>query len=195
MLNYMRKVLPSELTNNIENFIWMKHISPKFMYIIHVFEADNIYKNLPPQMSFHLFVLPSELTNNIENFIGMKHISPKFMYIIHVFEADNIYKNLPPQMSFHLFFAISPPMTLLTAGALMRQLHTCARLMHGWVASAGCPPPNKSWLRQCWYACKTWVLCYKMAMLKAQGLEDHNATDTDRRPSHNYLEQWQQWAE
>ena len=25
-----------------------------------------------------------------------------------------------------------------------RQLQTCARLMQGWVASAGCPPPNKN---------------------------------------------------
>ena len=36
-----------------------------------------------------------------------------------------------------LFCSGAPLMTLLTGGA--RQLQACARLMHGWVASAGCP--------------------------------------------------------
>ena len=95
---------------------------------------------------------------------GMQHISPTLIYVNHtsVFEADNIYKN-PPQMSFYLYFLLflfrsrAPPMTLLTAGVITalpdpscpRQLQTCARLMQGWVASDGCPPPppqQKSWL-------------------------------------------------
>ena len=59
--NYWRKVLPSELTNTIEQFSVYVHRNEAqftYMYADHtnVFEAANIYKTLP-QMSFHLYFL------------------------------------------------------------------------------------------------------------------------------------------
>ena len=76
----------------------------------------------------------------------------KYQYIYtNVFEAD-IYKNPPPNVIYpivcYLFRAGTPLITLLTAGVLTdRQLpatdsNNCARLMYGWVASAGCPQKN-----------------------------------------------------
>ena len=55
----VEKVLPSELTNTIAQFIVYIHRNEEhFTYVsLHhsnVFEADNIYKN-PPQMSFLLY--------------------------------------------------------------------------------------------------------------------------------------------
>ena len=52
---------PSELTNTIEQFIVYVHRNEAhftYIYVYHtnVSEADNIYKNLPPNvMSFHLY--------------------------------------------------------------------------------------------------------------------------------------------
>ena len=52
-------MLPSELTNTIEQFIGMKHIF-SYIYVYHtnVFEADNIYKNPPPNVISPILVLP-----------------------------------------------------------------------------------------------------------------------------------------
>ena len=52
-------VLPSKLTNTIEQFIVCVHRNEAhftYIYVYHtnVFEADNSYKN-PPQMSYHLY--------------------------------------------------------------------------------------------------------------------------------------------
>ena len=60
--NYRRKVSPSELTNTIEQFIVYVHRNePHFTYIYvyhtNVSEADNIYKNPPPNVIFHLYFL------------------------------------------------------------------------------------------------------------------------------------------
>ena len=108
-------------------------------------------------------MLPSELTNTIELFIGMKHISPTFRYIMPMYLRLTTFTKHLPQMSFHLFVCDffrsgTPIITLMTVGALTvlqlpaRQLQTCARLMQGWMESAGCPPPKeKSWLRRCIY--------------------------------------------
>ena len=54
------KVLPSELTNTIEQFIVYvdrneSHYTYIYVYHTNVFEADNIYTQKLPQMSFHLF--------------------------------------------------------------------------------------------------------------------------------------------
>ena len=51
-------MLPSELRNTIEQFIGMKHIF-SYIYVYHtnVFEADNIYKNPPPNVISPIFVL------------------------------------------------------------------------------------------------------------------------------------------
>ena len=104
---------------------------------------------------------PSELTNTIEQFIiivyvhrNEAHFTYIYVYHTHVglYEADN--KNPPPNVISPIFFCyfyfalgLHPAMTLLTAMersqilGCPRQLQTCARLMQGWVASAGCPPP------------------------------------------------------
>ena len=105
-------------------------------------------------------MLPSELTNTIERslctLIGMKHISPTFMYIIpmHVFEADNIYQNPLPNVISPKKIGIFISLRGSTHDYIdcwsaqifpaPRQLQTCARLMHGWVASRGWVPPNKN---------------------------------------------------
>ena len=95
-------------------------------------------------------MLPSELTNTIELLIGMKHISPTFRYIMPMYLRLTTFTKTLLQMSFHLFFVIcfrsgAPIITLMTSGALTElQLQMCARLMQGWVESAGWPPPNKN---------------------------------------------------
>ena len=57
--NYRRKVLSSELTDTIEQFLVYVHRSEayftyRYVYHTNVFEADNIYKKTS-QMSFHLY--------------------------------------------------------------------------------------------------------------------------------------------
>ena len=75
-------------------------------------------------------MLLSDLTNTIENsslctFIGMKHISPTLMYIIPMYlRLTTLQKINSPKCNFIYIFVLflfrfgSPPMTLLTAGAL-----------------------------------------------------------------------------
>ena len=58
--NYRRKVLPSEPTNTIEQFMVYVHRNEEYFtynYIYHnnVFEADNIYKNPPPNLISPIF--------------------------------------------------------------------------------------------------------------------------------------------
>ena len=61
MLNYRQKVLPSELTNTIEQLLYTyvhrneAHFT--YIYVRHtnVFEANNIYKNLPPDIISPIF--------------------------------------------------------------------------------------------------------------------------------------------
>ena len=92
-------------------------------------------------------MLLSELTNTI----GMKHISPTFRYIMPLYLRLTTFTKPSPKCHFSylllfLFCSGAPIITLMTAGALTdlrlpaRQLQTCARLMQGWVESAGCPP-------------------------------------------------------
>ena len=105
-------------------------------------------------------MLPSELTNTIQQFIMYVHRNEAhfiYIYVYHtsVFEADDIYKNPPPNVISPIFvgnfyFALGLHSTHDYAdcwGALSDpQLPTTtsnvssARLIHGWVASAGCPP-------------------------------------------------------
>ena len=76
-----------------------------------------------------------------------------FTYI-YVFEADNIYKNPPPNAISPIFFCyffalrLHPRLCWLLERSHIpsfpRHFQTCARLMPGWVASVGCPPPNKN---------------------------------------------------
>ena len=105
-------------------------------------------------------MLPSELTRTIEQFIVYVHLCI-YVYHTNVFEADNIYKNPRPNVISPIYFLLfifrsgAPPTTLSTAldhsqiPSWPRQLHTCARLMQGWVASAGWPPKQTSWLCRC----------------------------------------------
>ena len=120
--------------------------------------GEKITKSLGAMASVPL--APSELTNTIEQFIVYVHQNEahfNYIYVYHtnVSEADNIYKNPPPNVIspiflLFLFSSGAPPMTLLTAGALTdpqlpATASICARLMQGWVASAGWPPPpNKN---------------------------------------------------
>ena len=52
-------MLPSELTNMFIVYIHRNEAHLTYFYVYHtnVFEADNIYKNPPPKMSFHLYFL------------------------------------------------------------------------------------------------------------------------------------------
>ena len=50
-------MLPSKLTNTIELFIGMKHISPTFRYIMPMYLRLTTFTKTLPQMSFHLFCL------------------------------------------------------------------------------------------------------------------------------------------
>ena len=112
-----RKVLPSELTNTIEQFNACVHRNEahftynfiyKPVYHTNVFDADNIYKN-PPQ-------------NNV--------ISPIcFAIFISLFGSTHDSADC-----WRAHDAPRPP-------SCPRQLQTCGRLMHGWVEAAGCPPP------------------------------------------------------
>ena len=89
------------------------------------------------------------LNSSLCTFIGMKHISPTFMYIIPMYLRLTTFTKTLPQMSFHLYifryfyFALGlhPWLCwLLERSQILgcpRQLQTCARLMQGWVASAG----------------------------------------------------------
>ena len=89
---------------------------------------------------------------------------PQFTYIYvyhtNVLNADNIYKNPPPNFispiilcHFYFVLGLHPwlcwKMERSQIPSCPRQLHTCTRLMQGWVTSAGCfpPPQQKSWLR------------------------------------------------
>ena len=92
------------------------------------------------------------LNSSLCTFIRMKHISPTFMYIIPMFLRLTTFTKTLPQMSFHLYFCyfyfalgLHPWLCwLLDRSQILgcpRQLQTYARLMQGWVASAGCPPP------------------------------------------------------
>ena len=88
-----------------------------------------------------------------ENSCRWKHISHTFMYL----RLTTFTKKRPP-MSFHLLYVL---LFLFRSGAppshdsadywsahiasRPQQFQTCARLMQGWVASVGCPPPpNKN---------------------------------------------------
>ena len=104
-------------------------------------------------------MLPSELTNTIKQFIVYVHRNePHFTYIYvyhtNVLNADNIYKNPPPNVISpiivcHLYFVMGlhPWLCWMMERSQIpscpRQLHTCTRLMQGWVTSAGCFPPTK----------------------------------------------------
>ena len=89
------------------------------------------------------------LNSSLCTFIGMKHISPTFMYIIPMYLRLTTFTKTLPQMSFHLYifcyfyFALELHPWLcwqLERSQILgcpRQLQTCARLMQGWVASAG----------------------------------------------------------
>ena len=60
--NYRRKVSPSELKNTIEQFIVYVHRNEAhftYIYVCHtnVSEADNIYKNPPPNVISPIFLL------------------------------------------------------------------------------------------------------------------------------------------
>ena len=97
-------------------------------------------------------LLPSELTNTIEHFIVYVHRNEAhftYIYVYHtnVYEADNIYKNPPPKchvtyICCYFYFALRLHPWL---GWLLERSQTpsCERQMQGWVALAGCPPPNK----------------------------------------------------
>ena len=106
-------------------------------------------------------MLPFEVTNNTEQlivykpmFIGMKHISPTCMYIIPMYsvsEADNIYKNPSSNVISPIFYCYFNSLWGSTndsadcwsahrSPSCPRLLQMCARLMQGWVASAGCLP-------------------------------------------------------
>ena len=104
-------------------------------------------------------MLLSELTNTVDLLIVYVHRNEEhftYIYVYHtnVFEADNIYKKTSPNCHFTNLFAIcfrfgAPLITLLNAGVLTDlQLPATASNVctadEGWVASAGCPPPNKN---------------------------------------------------
>ena len=101
-------------------------------------------------------------------FIGMKHISPTFRYIIPMYLRLKTFTKTLPQMSFHLiccylFGSGAPFITLLAAGVLTDlQLPATASNVctadEGWVASAGWPPKQQSWLRRCGQAVKVLTL-------------------------------------
>ena len=60
MLKLQAKVSPSELTNTIEQFIVYVHLNEAhftYIYVYHtnVSEADNIYKNPPPNVISPIF--------------------------------------------------------------------------------------------------------------------------------------------
>ena len=108
----------------------------------------------------------------------MKHISTTFMYIIlNAFEADNIYKNPPPKVISPIFFSIFISLWGSTHNyvdcwsahrpSCPRQLQTCARLVQGWVASAGCPPnKNHGYAGECllWYSPFLVYMLYRMTV-------------------------------
>ena len=104
-------------------------------------------------------MLPSELTNNIEHFTVYVHRNEAhftYIYVHHtnVFEADNIYKNPPPNVisSIIILFAIfislwgsthdSADCWSAHRSPAVRDNFKRARLMHGWVESAGWPLPQ-----------------------------------------------------
>ena len=86
-------------------------------------------------------------------FIAIKHISPTFVYIITMYLRPTTYTKTLPKCHFtYIFFLFLLWLCWLLERSQIascpRQLQTCARLTRGWVASAGCPPPPKSWLRR-----------------------------------------------
>ena len=101
--------------------------------------------------------MPSELTNTIEQFIVYVHRNEAhftYIYVNHtnVFETDNIYKNPPPNIISPIFFSLwgsihdSADCWSAHRSPAARdsfKVQTCAPLMRGCVALAGCPP-NKN---------------------------------------------------
>ena len=87
-------------------------------------------------------------------FIGMKHISPTFRYIIPMYLRLKTFTKTLPKCNFTYIFCYFSALGLHSElcrllecsqiSSCPRQLQTFARLMQGWVASAGWPTPNKN---------------------------------------------------
>ena len=102
-------------------------------------------------------VLPSELTNTIDQFIVYGHRNEAhFTYIyVYIIPMSAFTKKNFPKCNFTYIFCyfdfalgLHPWLWWLLERSQIpscpRQLQTCARLMQGWVASAGCPPKQKN---------------------------------------------------
>ena len=124
---------PSEQTNTIEQFIVYVHRNEAHFTYIYVYHT-NVSERSSEWSTFHL-----HLCISYQCIWGWQHLqkpSPK-CHITYIF------------CYFYFALGLHPWLCWLLESSqilgCLRQLQTCARLMQGWVASAGCPPPpNKN---------------------------------------------------
>ena len=124
-----RKVLQSELTNTIELFIayvhrneartFHLHLLRPICYIIRMYLRLPLFTKTLPQMSFHLF-FPTHNSADCWN----AHRSPA---------SRDSFKRVPAKTVYN-----TPHVE-----CILQIIRRRRRLMQGWVASAGCPPPTK----------------------------------------------------